>query len=65
MRSKILAIISLVIVTLVISLYFLVTRNIHDYDSCVKAHYSVRLLNCKGCPNYCDTPWGMTYSQEK
>lgn len=36
-----------------------------DFNSCENAGYPVRLLNCQGCPKYCDTPWGVSYSKKQ
>ncbi|MDD2822699.1 MAG: hypothetical protein PHQ59_01325 [Candidatus Daviesbacteria bacterium] len=36
-----------------------------DFNSCKKAGYPIRLLNCQGCPKYCDTPWGASYSEKQ
>jgi len=54
--------IGVIALLIAIFVYSRIVRNgVYDFDTCEKAGYSVRLLNCIGCPKYCDTPWGVSY----
>ncbi len=50
---------------LILIIAFRTRKRIYNFDSCEKAGYLVRLLNCQGCPKYCDTPWGETFSKSQ
>lgn len=64
--SKKKIIIGVLLVGLLIAILVLKNRKrVYNFDSCEKAGYPVRLLNCQGCPKYCDAPWGETFSKSQ
>ncbi|MCX6736540.1 MAG: hypothetical protein NTW73_00395 [Candidatus Parcubacteria bacterium] len=66
MKVKLLIIILILLgLSLAVFFYFNNVKSVHDFDSCEKAGYSIRLLNCIGCPKFCDTPWGNSYSKKQ
>jgi len=64
-RRKLIVIVLLIIVLLLCGGIFGIYKSINDFDSCEKAGFPVRLLDCAGCPKFCDTPWGVTFSKSQ
>lgn len=55
----------LLLFILLIIVYFLNRPVVRDFDTCERAGFRVRLLDCAGCPKFCDTPWGVSYSKKQ
>jgi len=64
-NRKLVAILLLIIFLLLCGGIFGIYKTINDFDSCEKAGFPVRLLDCLGCPKFCDTPWGVTFSKSQ
>lgn len=67
MKLKLLALFLLTILIILFGpkLFLRLTQAVYDYDSCEKAGFPTRPLNCQNCPKYCDAPFGVRYSQRQ